>query len=422
MLLLVEAVARVAKTIEQDVRPKTVLSSEDWFVYSPNLGWERKPGYKGVPGIMERDFDGAGYLTVDSKKIADTTKKKVIFVGDSNTIGHGVATQSTFAEVVEGLLTNVDAINLGVSGYTSYQGRLSLEKYLPLLKPDLVVASFNFNDRRSILPPDEIDGAGKFEKVYRSSLNPAPKIVEFLEISYSFRALRRIMWAMSLLPRPPVTLVRVDAMKPRVDENAYRRNLSRIAEDTKRLGIPLIFLLLKDNPIESYHLNEGIKNLTTSDKTAIAQLTVAVNSKNVFSDLARIYLAKAYQARGNTEKAAAVVISDSTTSPVNELHGGRPVRSDTVYNDIMRQVASAYDVEVVDAAKVLDEHPYDYIDFCHFNVDGHRRVGELLASRISHVLSGCKTDHPCKSGREVSTASRENGSAADLALRHLSMN
>ena len=57
----------------------------------------------------------------------------------------------------------------------------------------------------------------------------------------------------------------------------------------------------------------------------------------------------------------------------------------------MRQVASDHAVELVDAAKVLDEHPYDYIDLCHFNVDGHRRVGELLASRISQILSGRKT-------------------------------
>src|SRR5262249_27518612 len=157
---------------------------------------------------------------------------------------------------------------LGVVGYTSYQGRVSLEKSLPLLKPDLVVASFNFNDRRYVLPPDTIDSAEKFETVYRFSLSAGPRIAELLEISYFFRALRRVMTAIALLPRP-VTEVRVDAVKPRVDEDAYRWNLSHIAEETKRLGIPLIFLLLKDNPIEAHDLKEGIENLTRSDKMAI---------------------------------------------------------------------------------------------------------------------------------------------------------
>ena len=258
---------------------------------------------------------------------------------------------------------------------------------LPLLKPDLVVASFNFDDRRYVVPPDTMDSAERFEKAYRSSQSTGAKIAEFLEISYFCRALHRIITVMGLQPRP-VTEVRVDALKPRVDEDAYRRNLSYIAEETKHLGIPLLLLLLHDNPIESYHLKEGIENLTRSDKMAIAQLTVAVEARNTCSDLARIYLAKAYQAQGNTEKAAEVVIS---RPPWRGLHGGYPIRLDTVYTDIMRQVASDHGVEVVDAAKVLDEHPYDYIDLCHFNVDGHRRVGELLASRIAQILLSSKT-------------------------------
>ena len=85
-------------------------------------------------------FDRAGYFAVDSKEITDTARKKIIFIGDSSTFGYGVPTESSFVEVVEGLLKDVNTINLAVSGYTSYQGRLSLEKYLPLLKPDLVVA------------------------------------------------------------------------------------------------------------------------------------------------------------------------------------------------------------------------------------------------------------------------------------------
>jgi lysophospholipase L1-like esterase len=395
VLLLVEALGRVVKTVNQDIAYKKVLASEEWFVYSPTLGWERKPGYRGVvEGLTDRDFDGAGYFAIDSKQITDTTKKKIIFIGDSSTFGYGVPTQSSFVEVVEELLTDVNTINLGVNGYSSYQGRVSLDKYLPLLKPDLVVASFNFNDRRYVLPPDTIDSAETFEKVYRFSVSAGPRVAEFLEISYFFRALRRAMTAIGLLSRP-VRDVRVDALKPRVDEDAYRRNLSHIAEKTKRLGIPLIFLLLKDNPIESHYLKEGIEKLKRSDKMAIEDLIVAVGGY-MFSDLARIYLAKAYQAQGITEKAAEVVIS---RSPFRSLHGGHPVRLDTVYNDIMRQVASDYAVELVDGAKVLDEHPYVYIDFCHFNVEGHRRVGELLASRISQILSGWKQIHHSNSFR-----------------------
>ena len=128
MFLLAEALARVGKTVEQDVTQEKAGDPE-WFVYSPTLGWDRRPGFKGVFGFAERSFDGAGYFAVDSKEIADTTKKKIIFIGDSNTFGYGVPTPSSFVEVVEGLLKDANTINLGVSGYTSYQGRVSLEKY-----------------------------------------------------------------------------------------------------------------------------------------------------------------------------------------------------------------------------------------------------------------------------------------------------
>lgn len=386
VLLLAEACFRVAKTFDLDMGSEVSLAPAEGFVYSEALGWERKPGYKGVAaGGHEREFDAAGYVTVDSTQVSDTTKQKIIFIGDSNTFGYGVPTRSSFVEVVEELLPDVHAINLGVIGYTSYQGRVSFEQYAPLLKPDLVVVSFNYNDRRSILEPGAIDGAAEFQRMYRSRSNAGARIAGFLDASYLVRALRRAMRVAGL-----VTEVggRIDTLPPRVSEEAYRRNLSLIAEETKRLGIPLVFLQLKDNPLESYHLKEGIKSLegveaTRSDTMAIAHLAVAVESTNMFSDLARLHLAKAYRAQGNGVKAEKAL---SSSVPFRSLQGGRPIRLDTAYNDIMRQVARDYGVELVDAATVLDEQPEDYIDFCHFNEDGHRRVGALLASRISPLL------------------------------------
>ena len=170
VLLIMEAVPRVAKTVHYDLHREKVIAEEQWFVFSPTLGWERRPGYSGLAGYYHRDFDREGYFVVDAKQVADMAKKRVIFIGDSHTFGYGVPTESSFVEVVEKLLTDVNAINLGVIGYTSYQGRVCLDKYLLLLKPDLVVASFNYNDRRYVLPPDMIDSAAKFEtKIGRAS-------------------------------------------------------------------------------------------------------------------------------------------------------------------------------------------------------------------------------------------------------------
>jgi lysophospholipase L1-like esterase len=103
----------------------------------------------------------------------------------------------------------------------------------------------------------------------------------------------------------------------------------------------------------------------------------------MFSDLARVYLAQAHEAKGDKAKAADVVISREF---YRSFSGGTPIRLDTVYNDIMRQVAAQHHVTLVDGAGALNAQPSVFIDYCHFNEDGHRRIGELLADRVSVML------------------------------------
>jgi lysophospholipase L1-like esterase len=352
-------------------------SIEDWLVTSPVVGWERKPGYKGTVGWYLREFDAAGYFTIDSEKVsikARTKKKTIIFIGDSSTFGFGVPTSSSFVELTEKFLPSANAINLGALGYTSYQGRKVLEKYLPVLKPDLVVASFNFNDRRYVLEPGASDSPEQFERIYRRSA-----FGSLLEMSYLLRFQRRVMKSAGLLPDPP--MVSVDLLKPRVDENSYRTNLSWIAAETNRRGIPLIFIVLKDDPIRAFHLNEGMRRFAEFDE-AVAYLSAAVESGNASSDLARLYLSRLYSSRGDTIKAAKIALS----RPQSSTFGGPPIRADSTYNNIMRQVARDSHVGLVDGAEVLDD--WDYIDNVHFNEHGHRKIAELLASRISLMNLG----------------------------------
>jgi lysophospholipase L1-like esterase len=73
-------------------------------------------------------------------------------------------------------------------------------------------------------------------------------------------------------------------------------------------------------------------------------------------------------------------------SNYDSFRGGQLVRLDTEYNDIMRDVARETGSELVEGADVLEQEPLDFIDNCHFNTDGHRRLGELLARRIGDKL------------------------------------
>jgi len=385
VLVALELLGRVGSTVHRDIAWKQDTTPEQWLIHSPTVGWEKKPGYEGSVGLADREFDAEGYFAVDSDQVAASSgKKKVVFVGDSNTFGWGVPTAASFVEVAENLLTDVDAINLGVVGYTSYQGRITLEKQLPLLKPDLVVVSFNFNDRRYVLQPEAVDGPEEFQRVYQSSRSAAASIAGFVEMSHFYRGLRLFMRKVGLAPGP-VTEIDVVGLNPRVDEDSYRRNLSQIAAETKRLGIPVLFVLLRDDPLLSDHLKRGIASLAERDyDMAIAYLNATVRSDTMFSEVARLYLAKAYEAKGDKAKAAEAAVSRSV---YRSFSGGTLIRLDTDYNDIMREVAAGSHVALLDGAKVLEEQPSAFIDFCHFNADGHRRLGEALAVRISEILA-----------------------------------
>jgi lysophospholipase L1-like esterase len=380
ILLALEGASRIFYTIRDDMRSHETA----WYVLSPDLGWTRRPSYRGEVGGYPREFDQEGYFAVDSPQVTgNPNPKRVMFLGDSNTFGFGAATRDSFPEVLETLVPEVATINLGVVGATSYQGRVALSKYLPILKPSVVVASFNFNDRRYVHKRDEIDGPEYFKRQWAQSVGIPRAISTLLSYSYNSKLIRSGLQRSGIVPKPS-DMIDVSKVFPRVDEESYRHNLEEIAKETARNHVPLIFILLKDNPLEADFLNGGIERFTNGDLPGAAVLLEkAVTRENTFSDLARLYLSKVLQAMGKEGEAETVLFSRDQWS----LTGGRPVKLDRDYNRIMQEVAAQYGVRVVDARKVLDEEPGDYVDFCHFNAAGHRKVGQLLAEAISELTT-----------------------------------
>lgn len=382
----IEAAIRVVESVRADAAPRVDVNADSSVsaIYSAELGWERKPGFKGtdVDGV-KREFDAQGYFKVDSANVADQTHRKVIFIGDSTTYGFGTPPSRTFAKHVGELVPNIDTINLGVIGYTSWQGRKVLAKYLPLLHPAVVVVSFNFNDRREIYPEDTPDSSARFEKNNRSAGRGVNRINDDLERLRFYRLLERWMRRARLL-RQPAQSVSVDRLRPRVDENGYRQNLSDIANQTRQAGVPLIFVVLGDNPLQAGFLNKGIDELHAGKPdAAVDYFGIIAQSGSWFADLARVYLAKAYEEKNDPGDASRILLSSDRKE---SIQGGRPIRLDTTYNEIMREVARENHVRIVEAAAAIDQDPYVYIDHCHFNELGHQKVAELLAPQVADAL------------------------------------
>jgi lysophospholipase L1-like esterase len=376
VLLLLESLARVAATIRSDFQS----SPDRWFEFSRTIGWAPAPGFRGSMECgVSRAFDANGFRSADTEQVNDSTKRKVIFLGDSTTMGFCVETESSFVELLDASLTDASAINLGVNGYTSYQGANVLAEIGPLLEPDLVVASFNFNDRRYILEDSQADSAGAFETTLQRQ-----RAARVLEASYVVRGIQLLLRAAGLVPDPEVRApVDLQTVRPRVTLADYKKNLAEIVRWARENGSEVLFVILGDNPVKTAHLNSGITHLRAGELDAAQEELWIARRDDWFSDLARLYQAELYRSTGKPDAADRV----ATAVPYWSLHGGRPIVLDTIYNDAMREVATEYHVEIVDARAVLEGYPGVFIDNAHFDARGHKIVADLLVGPIENLLA-----------------------------------
>lgn len=133
--------------------------------FDPVLFWRLKPelrGYRVAGRIREHEIDFT-VTTHDGLRAAPVPRGRhgfrVLALGDSCTFGVGVDDDETWPAQLERLLRDrgVDAevINAGVPGYTAFQGKRFLETRGIGLEPDLVIATFGFNDTDTGMPyPD----------------------------------------------------------------------------------------------------------------------------------------------------------------------------------------------------------------------------------------------------------------------------
>jgi lysophospholipase L1-like esterase len=385
--LFVEGLSRIVHTVREDFSTRT----REWFTYSAELGWERRPHFKGhVSGELQRgnptryirEFDAQGFLAIDTTQLAGQDHKRILAVGDSNTFGWGVPTQDSFVEVLDDMLHDADIVNLGVSGYTSFQGYEMLSRHFQSLHPDLVIASFNFNDRRAVPSEDATDSRSKFGR--EALLHHADIVRTNL---YSYKTMQYAMSMFGMVNSGPRlgTSIDVRMAHVRVSPARYKQNLKNIARLCKEHNVPLVFVVLQDNPAHTEHLRHGVSALSEKRyEIAEHQLRIAVNLDNWFSDLARRYLAGVLEQQGATEDAQE--IAGITLPAWSHTHGGRPLYLDSEYNEIMRAVAREEGATVVEAGLLLAQDPSMYLDLCHPDERGHRLIATLLKPVVEALL------------------------------------
>lgn len=149
------------------------------FVRDPVMFWRLRPGNKA---------DQVNYQGFRGDPLAnDTVSNRFLIacLGDSTTFGiggpSGIPVDQAYPAILEKLLRenvspDVRVINLGVPGYSSFQGLLYLNEILPRFSPSLVIFSFGTNDslaaqisddRQLILPELSMKYAKAYDAINR---------------------------------------------------------------------------------------------------------------------------------------------------------------------------------------------------------------------------------------------------------------
>jgi lysophospholipase L1-like esterase len=347
------------------------------------LGWERLPNYQGPLGndfgSGIRRYDSQGFQAYDTAQVADRTTPRILVIGDSSTYGWGVPPEASYAEVLDRALPSANVINLGMLGYSSFQGYRTLVKYGDKLQPSMIVASFNYNDRRFVLNRN-VDSEEKFAS-YAHGQHAAGRF-EWIKHVYMARILRWIMRKIGLIKPDPVLDRTVFSLEARVPPESYRENLRQIAEYGRARNIPVVFLLLKDNPFYTDRLRAGIQYRESGQyDRAVRAFTIGL-SNGISGTLARKYLVQTYGSAGAKDKAAALAHIDLQRE---HMDGGSVIYLDSEYNKIMIDVAQEFGLKIVDARPMLDANPEVFLDMCHPDAVGHAHIAELLLQTVKQV-------------------------------------
>ena len=155
---------------------------------------------------------------------------RILSLGDSFTIGYEVAHEETFSSVLEAELRakgyDVEVLNCGVSGYSTAEECLYLERELMKYDPDLVLVSYYNNDVRDNVRTGlfEIDESGVLVQK-KDSYVPLGEFANFLNTSTAFSLLSQYSNAFSFAKNETTNLLKQDMVRQEVREAAEERGI-----------------------------------------------------------------------------------------------------------------------------------------------------------------------------------------------------
>ena len=116
-------------------------------VDDPILNWRIAPNSERREGRLVYQFNSEGFRDTDHETRNDNGRKRIIVLGDSVTVGYGVAGEDIFSSVLQQRLGNdVEVINISAGGLNTPQETHLFELEGIKYKPEMVILNFILND------------------------------------------------------------------------------------------------------------------------------------------------------------------------------------------------------------------------------------------------------------------------------------
>ncbi len=364
------------------------------FRWDTETLWALKSSYQGTAWGTSVHTNSAGFRGGEEYPLQSKRNFRIVTLGDSRTFGFGVEDEKTFAYVLQETLRkqgiDAETINAGVHGFSAVQCRARLIQMLPY-KPNAVVIAPGYNDRRYLVVR-AVDGDSSLAWIARIR-----RVVDIVQWSNTMFALMYEVGKQKLeiLKQNPPPLDRVEV---RVPEDTFRRELAATIALCRENGIQPVFLRIYQDPT-AFSLVERADALYRAGDypETVETIEEALNTipDRAYS-MSRWVLGNAYRALGEEEKARKEYANHQ---PLGSIFGESVLRSEAVYFSIFEEIAQKENVPLADARQAMvgtNEDPGDaedifrgfFIDECHYNAEGHRRMGEALAEVIQSYCSG----------------------------------
>jgi len=296
------------------------------------LGWKATENYHSKRS--EKTAMGRSYyvnLVQDEKGFRafgqiGSSKAKVLFLGDSFTHAREVSNEKTYYQHVKQRL-NVEVFAYGVEGYGTLQEYLVLDRHMDVVKPDLVVWQFCFNDFLNNDP--DLEKQSAFHN--NSRLRPYWKDGR---VTYLF-------------PRDSLRAVRLFAAR-------HSRFLN--------------FLLGRIDKFAIMYLSESLESEIERQGLAHSGLSRAAGITGEL--MGRV--------RARTGIVPIVVFNCKAMEPYNAALRAISRKHDILFLD---EIAVS-----LDSAAQRGEDVF-HADGSHWNEEGHRVVGEALAEHLKMLIS-----------------------------------